>query len=159
MGLSVLICFVVYHVSTLYPAAQHFTALTQCHQTVAAKSLSLWSRDHSGQCWSLLIRQCVVNCMLHGCGCVLAPAPAPSEQNMTASEEPHSPATRPRTAALAAAERNPVRGFPVKLLLCRLPARARNKPSRESHNYGEGPYKGLSWLKGPTSTYSGLMTI
>ena len=80
-------------------------------------------------------RQCVVNCMLHGCGCVLAPAPAPSEQNMTASEEPHSPATRPRTAALAAAERNPVRGFPVKLLLCRLPARARNEPSRGFHNY------------------------
>ena len=80
---------------------------------------------------------------LHGCGCVLAPAPAPSEQNMTASEEPHSPATRPRTPALAAAEQNPVRGFPVKLLLCRLEL-ARNL--RENFTITD---------KAPTTTFPG----
>ena len=91
MGLSVLLCFVVYQISTVSRPALHCTG-TVCHQTVAAKSLSLRSRDRSCQCRSLLITVDQTMCgQLPGTRCVPAPAPAPSEQNMTASEAPHSP--------------------------------------------------------------------
>ena len=111
---------------------------TVCHQTVAAKSLSLWSRDHSGQCWSLLITVDQTMCgQLHAAWLWMCAGARPGslwaeyDGKWGAALARH----RPRTAALAAAERNPVRGFPVKLLLCRLPARARNEPSQGFHNY------------------------
>ena len=138
-------CFVLWCIkSALYPVL-HFTALARSVTKLLLQSPYLFGHviaaanvDH---CWSLLIRQCVVNCSAQDV--CRRPPRLPLSRIWRQVRRRTRPATRPRTAALAAAEPNPVRGFPVKLLLCRLPARAPNEPSRGFHNHGEGPYKGL----------------
>ena len=109
-----------------------------CKVLISGHVITAANVDH---CWSLLIRQCVVNCLAQDV--CRRPPRLPLSRIWRQVRRRTRPATRPRTAALAAAELNPVRGFPVKLLLCRLPARAPNEPSRGFHNHGEGPYKGL----------------
>ena len=142
-------------VSTQYPA-QHFTALARSVTKLLLQSPYLFGHviaaanvDH---CWSLLIRQCVVNCLAQDV--CRRPPRLPLSRIWRQVRRRTRPATRPRTAALAAAEPNPVRGFPVKLLLCRLPARAPNEPSRGLHNHGEGLYKVLLLDKWPFSIVS-----
>ena len=108
-------CFVLWCIkSALYPVL-HFTALARSVTKLLLQSPYLFGHviaaanvDH---CWSLLIRQCVVNCMAQDV--CRRPPRLPLSRIWRQVRRRTRPATRPRTAALAAAEPNPVRGFPV----------------------------------------------